>query len=169
MSSKNAITIRQALATDASTIHQMVQELAQALGMADHARGTVDDFLKYGFSENAFFSALIAERDGEAVGMCTYFSIFSSWSGRPGIFVLDLFITENERGSGLGEILLAKVAEIGHKNGAAFLRLSVDNHNVRGQDFYNRLGFSSADNETTLQIGSEQFIALATQDRKENS
>ncbi len=169
MNSNNTITIRQALIDDAVAIHQMVQELAQALGLADHSRGTVDDFLKYGFGESAFFNALIAERDGKAVGMCTYFPIFSSWSGRPGVFVLDLFVSENERGSGLGELLLAKIAAIGHKRGAVFLRLSVDNHNVRGQDFYRRLGFSSADKETTLQIGSEQFIALATQDRKDRS
>lgn len=161
MGSHTAIKIRPALPKDAATIHAMVQELARALELENKTRGTVEDFLKYGFGKNANFNALIAERDGFAVGMCTYFPIFSSWSGQPGIFVLDLIITESERGGGLGELLLAEVAARGQENGAAFLRLSVDDHNVRAQVFYRRIGFCTMDEERCYQINTENFESLA--------
>jgi len=161
MTTINAINIRRATPEDAPTIHTMVQELEQALELSGQARGTVDDFLKYGFGENACFNALIAERKAEAVAMCTYFPIFSTWIGKPGIFVLDLFVSENERGSGVGEMLLAKVANMARDRGAGFLRLSVDNHNVRGQAFYRRIGFTSIDDECSYQINTDNFNTLA--------
>lgn len=157
------ITIRQALREDATCIHTMVKGLAEALELTGQNRGTVDDLLKYGFGDRAMFHTLIAERGAQAVGMCTYFPIFSTWAGKPGIFVLDLFVSENQRGSRLGEKLVAKVANIGRREGAAFLRLSVDNHNIRGQKFYSRIGFKAMSDECSYQINTEKFDALADQ------
>jgi len=159
----NAITIRQAMPEDATAIHSMIKQLARALNLSGQARGSVDDLLKYGFGESAIFNALIAECDTHAVGMCTYFPVFSTWAGRPGVFVLDLFVSENQRGSGLGEMLVAKVANLGRRQGAAFLRLSVDNHNIRGQSFYRRIGFEAMQEECSYQINTEKFNALADQ------
>ena len=164
MTTDNTVTIRPAGREDVCALHAMVQELAQALELPDQARGTAEDFLKYGFGENPVFNALIAERGKQAVGMCTYFTIFSTWSGRPGVFVLDLFISENQRGSGLGEMLLAKVANMGRERGAAFLRLSVDNHNERGQAFYRRIGFTAMKDECSYQINTGKFDSLAARD-----
>ncbi len=163
MNSDNAITIRQAIPDDAVSMHNMLQGLAQALGLEGQNRGTVDDLLRYGFSGDAYFKALIAEREHQAVGLCTYFPIFSTWTGKPGIFVLDLFVDEKERGSQLGERLLSEIASLGRKRGAAFLRLSVDNHNVRGQGFYRRIGFKVMDDERSYQINTEKFEHLADQ------
>jgi ribosomal protein S18 acetylase RimI-like enzyme len=159
----DAITIRLAMPEDAVCIHSMMQGLAEALELTGQNRGTVDDLLKYGFGDSPLFKTLIAERGAQAVGMCTYFPIFSTWTGRPGVFVLDLFVSENQRGSRLGEMLLAKVASIGRREGAAFLRLSVDNHNIRGQNFYHRIGFKAMKDECSYQINTEKFDALADQ------
>lgn len=169
MSDNLMTSIRQARREDAAGIHTMVQELAHALELPDKIGGTVDDFLKYGFGEDAIFNALIAEHDAQVMGMCTYFPIFSTWSGRPGVFVLDLFVSENQRGSGLGEKLLARVASIGRQKGAAFLRLSVDNHNVRGQAFYRRIGFTPMADECSFQLNSENFSILANQGEEDRS
>jgi len=135
----------------------MINDLAQALELAGKNRGSVDDLLKYGFGENALLNALIAERDGEAVGMCTYFPIFSTWTGRPGVFVIDLFVSEVERGNGLGEQLLARLASISRERGTTFMRLSVDNHNVRSESFYRRIGFTPMEDECSYQIEIEKF------------
>ena len=143
--------------TDATDIHTMVKGLAEALDLAGKNRGTVDDLLKYGFGENAAFNALIAECAGEAVGMCTYFPIFSTWTGRSGVFVLDLYVSESQRGRGLGEQLLTELASIARASGAAFVRLSVDNHNTRGQAFYHRIGFKPIDDECSYQIDIEKL------------
>lgn len=160
MALENGIIIRRAVLEDAACIHRMVGELASALEFSDLAKGSVEDISKYGFGEDAFFHSLIAERNGKAIGLCTYFPVFSSWKGCPGVFVLDLFIAKSERRSGLGEKLLANVASISREFGAAFMRLSVDNHNVKAQAFYRRIGFGPVDDETTYQINTEEFDTL---------
>jgi len=152
MNPDTKITIRQAMPEDATAIHTMIKNLAGALELSGKHTGTVDDLLKYGFGENASFNALIAERDGEAIGMCTYLPIFSTWTGSPGVFVVDLFVAEKQRGNRLGENLLARLASIARERGATFMRLSVDNHNIRGQNFYHRIGFTPMEDESSYQI-----------------
>ncbi len=149
--------IRQAVPGDAVAIHTMIKGLAQALDLVDKNTGNVDDLLKYGFGENAAFNALIAEREGKDVGMCTYFPIFSTWNGRPGVFVLDLYVAESQRGRGLGRDLLARLADIARERGATFMRLGVDNHNIRGQAFYRRIGFKPMEDECSYQIDIEKL------------
>lgn len=165
MAAENSINIRQAMKEDAELIHTMVQELDNALGHTGKSVGTVEDFTRFGFDENAFFNALIAEHESDVLGMCTYFPIFSTWGGRPGIFVQDLYVREMARGSGLGEILLARLADMSQQKGGTFLRLSVDNHNIRGQKFYDRLGFDTLDDERSCQLESKNFKTLAAQVR----
>lgn len=99
MPPNNATTIRQAVPEDATAIHTMVRQLARALDLSAQIRGSIDDLLKYGLGVGAVFNTLIAQRNRQPVGMCTYFPVFSTWTGRPGIFVLDLFVSENQRGS----------------------------------------------------------------------
>ncbi len=142
---------------DATAIHTMIKGLAQALDLGGKTSGSVNDLLKYGFGENAAFNALIAECDGDAVGMCTYFPVFSTWSGRPGVFVLDLYVAKSQRGRGLGEDLLARLAGIVRKRGATFMQLSVDNHNIRGQSFYRRIGFKPMKDECSYQMDIEKL------------
>jgi len=149
--------IRQAMPGDAAAIHTMVKGLAEALDLAGKSKSSVDDLLKYGFGENAAFNALIAECDGEAVGMCTYFPIFSTWNGRPGVFVLDLYVAQSQRGGGLGKDLLIRLASIARERGATFMRLGVDNHNIRGQAFYHRIGFTPMEDECSYQIDIEKL------------
>ncbi len=151
------INIRQAMPGDAAVIHTMIKGLAQALDLAGKNKGSVDDLVKHGFGKNAAFNALIAECGGEAVGMCTYFPVFSTWAGQPGVFVLDLFVAESQRGHGLGEKLLIELAANARKRGAVFVRLSVDNHNVRGQEFYHRLGFKHMEDESSFQINIDSL------------
>jgi len=157
MVSDSKINIRQAMPGDAAAIHSMVNGLAEALDLAGKNKGSIDDLLKYGFSENAAFNALIAECAGEAVGLCTYFPIFSTWTGRPGVFVLDLYVAESQRGRGLGEQLLTELASIARERGETFVRLSVDNHNIRGQAFYHRIGFMPMEDECSYQIDIEKL------------
>jgi len=157
MAPDRKINIRQAVPGDATVIHTMIKGLADALDLAGKNTSSVDDLLKFGFGEKAAFNALIAECDGKAVGMCTYFPIFSTWNGRPGVFVLDLYVAESQRGYGLGKDLLARLASIARQRGATFMRLGVDNHNIRGQAFYHRIGFRPMEDECSYQIDIEKL------------
>ena len=95
-------TIRRAIEADAGTIHALVIELAAAIGMTGKVASRVEDIRDQGFGADPAFEALIAERDGAAVGLCLFFESFSTWDGRRGVYVQDIYVSEAARGLGLG-------------------------------------------------------------------
>ena len=135
--------IRRATEADAATIHALVVELAAAIGMTGKVAISVADISDQGFGAEAAFEALIADWNGAAVGLCLFFESFSSWDGRRGVYVRDLFVSEAARGLGLGRRLLAEAAALSSARGGSYLRLAVDSGNVTAQAFqafYERTG-----------------------------
>ena len=96
------MTIRRAIEADAGTIHALVIELGAAVGMTGKVASRVEDIRDQGFGADPAFEALIAERDGAAVGLCLFFESFSTWDGRRGVYVQDIYVSEAARGLGLG-------------------------------------------------------------------
>jgi ribosomal protein S18 acetylase RimI-like enzyme len=161
MTDAKTSTIRAALAGDCGDIHAMLNELAIAVGDTDKFVSSIDDLRLHGFGESPLFDVLIAELDENAVGLCLYFYTFSSWMGAPGIYVQDLYVDEDQRGTGLGRRLLAQAAAAGKARGANYLRLSVDHANFSGQQFYDALGMRCRDDEHIYQADGAIFTALA--------
>ena len=161
MSDKPDISIRIAGPQDVDIIHQMIVALARATNGEDKASSTPSDFLRFGFGDEALFEALIAEKNGQPVGLCLYFYSFSTWLGEPGIYVQDLYVREDERGSGLGRRLLRETAGRGRQRHASHLRLCVDHQNVSARQFYERIGMHHRDEENTFHIGGWEFFDLA--------
>lgn len=159
-----ALLIRPARPEDADNIHAALLGIAQATGEADKVSSTPDDIRRFGFGEHPAFSVLIAEIDSGFVGMCLYFPIFSSWMGRPGVYVQDLFTVEGFRGRKVGERLLRRVARLSKDAGGAYLRLSVDAGNEAAQGFYRRLGLEWAQEERVYKIAGEAFHRFAGTD-----
>ena len=132
--------IRRAEPKDAATIVR----LARALAVYEHepverVRMTESDVLRDGFGENPRFEVLLAELGGRVVGFALFFENYSTWEGRPGIYVEDLFLEEPARGSGLGRELLAEIARIAQARGCVRIDLAVMDWNpTRG--FYEQLG-----------------------------
>ena len=156
----SGLTVRDATARDAECIHRMIQSLARSVGMGQYMRSTVEDIRRFGFSEPPCFHALIAERAGEAVGLCIYFFSFSSWMGCRGVYVQDLWVDNSQRGNGLGRRLIGETARRAGEQGAAFMRLSVDGENVAAQRFYSNIGLEYADHECIFKAVGERFEAL---------
>jgi GNAT superfamily N-acetyltransferase len=152
--------IRRAVAADAEAIHGMLAALARDIDAAHRMAASVDDIRRHGFGAKPVFEALIAETDGQAVGLCLYFTSFSSWRGSTGVYVQDLYVAETMRGTGLGRWLLEEVAAVGAKQGGTYLRLAVDAANIDGQGFYERLGLSWCASERIFEIAGEAFAAL---------
>lgn len=155
-----AVTIRPAVAVDADAIHAAIVRLGNALGQADKVTSTPDDLRNSGFGAEPAFHGLIAEIDGAFAGMALYFPIFSTWLGRPGVFVQDLYVDETFRGHGVGETLVREVAAWSHARGGVYLRLSVDATNIRAQKFYERIGVSHRDSEHEHGAYGDAFRAL---------
>jgi ribosomal protein S18 acetylase RimI-like enzyme len=138
-------------------IGQMVTELSSD-GLKSSKPGDFADALN---AVPPLLFGVIAERAGEAVGLCLWFPWFSTWRGRRGVYVQDLYVVPAARRSGLARALLGEAARRARISGAAFLRLDVDKSNSDGIALYESLGFAMK-NETTFDLSDTAFERLAT-------
>jgi len=144
------ISIRPATAEEAPVIHRLLTELEQSLGAQDLVKRKEADILRYGFSQAPLFEALIAWQGERPVGLALYFSEFSTWRGSPGVYVQDLYVSNDVRGSGLGRQLMDSLIERSRSWGATYCKLAVYNDNEAALAFYRHLGFHVSENETIL-------------------
>jgi len=98
------------------------------------------------------FRALIAAQNGRDVGLALFFPEFSTWKGKPGVYVQDLYVAKELRGSGLGRKLMLAVYEASREWGAAYCKLSVYGDNEGALQFYRQLGFRHSAVEKVLII-----------------
>jgi GNAT superfamily N-acetyltransferase len=106
------VRIRLAERADAATILAMIRALAQYERLEHEMRVTCADIERDGFGERPCFECLLAEQAGQAVGFALFFPNYSTFEGRPGLYVEDLFVTEAARGRGIGRRLLAHLAAL---------------------------------------------------------
>jgi ribosomal protein S18 acetylase RimI-like enzyme len=152
--------IRLATIDDAEAMHAMIVALARDVGESDRVVSSVEDFRQFGFSATPSFQALIGEQAGEPVGLCLFFYSYSSWKGRLGVYVQDLYVSSSQRGTGLGRRLIAETARRAGERGAAYMRLSVNRSNEPAKAFYSRIGLQLADQECIFKAVYEDFDAL---------
>lgn len=155
------VVIRRAGRADATLIHALVLGLARTLGVTEKITCSPEDIQREGFGAKPAFEALLAERRGEAIGLCLFFDSFSSWSGGRGVYVQDLFVSGGARGQDLGRRLLAETAAIVRARGGTYLRLSVDANNALAQGFYQRVGLHLSATERIYQMDEPEFNDLA--------
>lgn len=159
-----SVTIRPADASDAATIVRLVRELAAFEGLLEHVRITEADVLRDGFGERPRFECLLAELDGAAVGFALYFEDYSTFEGRPGIFLEDLYVAEAARGLGVGQQLLARLARIALERDGRRLDLMVLHWNP-ARSFYDRMGFRHSADWLPYRLSGDGLARLADQDR----
>ena len=159
------LRVRLAVPSDASAIVEFVRGLARFEDEpVEHVRLTEADVLRDGFGARPAFEVVIAERLREGVtipvGFALFFPNYSTWEGRPGLYIEDLFVIDAERGSGVGRAILAAVAQIAWQRGAARLDLAVLDWNpARG--FYERMGFRWIRNWLPYRLSGEALAKLA--------
>ncbi|GAA5542160.1 GNAT family N-acetyltransferase [Ochrobactrum soli] len=158
---KAGVVIRLAEPSDAERIHEAIRAMGAGLGAAGKVSSTVEDFRRHGFGPNAAFTSLIAEVDEAFAGLALFFPIFSTWLGKPGVFVQDLYVDQAFRGRGVGEVLLRHVASWSTARGGVYLRLAVDRDNVAAQRFYQRLGIGWIEADLDHGAYGEDFARLA--------
>lgn len=158
---KTPAKIRIALRSDAALLHSMVLGLARSTGHEHKVTSTVDDFFYHGFEEPRAFEGLIAEQAGKAVGLCLLFYDFSSWRGKLGVYIQDLYVHPSQRGTGLGRRLMVEAARRGRARGADHMRLSVDSENETAHAFYEHIGMTRRRDEYIFQAADQAFQDLA--------
>jgi ribosomal protein S18 acetylase RimI-like enzyme len=157
---ESEVRIRAGRPDDVARIHKAIMALAGHVGAPHQVTSTPDDLLRHAFGDTPLLSAEVAEVGGEFAGMCLHFLIFSTWMGRPGVFVQDIYVEPEFRGLKVGEALLRHVARRCRARGGSYLRLSVDVDNVGAQAFYNRLGIMRSEYEQIHRIMGGDFLAF---------
>jgi GNAT superfamily N-acetyltransferase len=159
-----AIAIRAAGPDDAATIVRLIRELAAYEGLLEHVRITETDVLRDGFGARLCFECLLAEAGGEVLGGAIHRPAYSTFEGRPGLYVEDLFVTESARQFGIGRLLMARLAAIAHERGCSRMSLAVLHWNP-AREFYRRLGFVPVEEWLPYQLSGNALARLAAEDR----
>ncbi len=157
------ITIRAATAADALTIVQLIRALADYEKLSHEVRISEADVLRDGFGERPCFECLLALEGDQAVGFALFYPTYSTFEGRPELWVEDFFVVEAVRGQGVGRRLMARLAAQALERGCPHLALSVLHWNP-AREFYGRLGFAHTQDWLPYVLEGDGLRKLAAAD-----
>ncbi|HEX5118526.1 MAG TPA: GNAT family N-acetyltransferase [Pseudonocardiaceae bacterium] len=152
--------IRRITESDVDRTVELVHELARYEKVPDECHLTADQLRVALFGPAPALFGHVAELDGEVVGMALWFLNFSTWDGVHGIYLEDLFVRPEHRGSGLGRALLTALAEECVARGYSRLQWWVLNWNEPAINFYRRLGAVPMDEWTVFRLAGDPLTAL---------
>ena len=155
------VSIRPATPSDAALIHQFILDLADYEKLLDTVQATEADTAAALFGPKARAFADIAEIDGQPVGFALWFYNYSTFVGRHGIYLEDLFVRPSARGSGAGKALLAGLAKRCVDEGLGRLEWSVLDWNAPSIAFYDSLGAAAMDEWIIRRLTGENLTTLA--------
>jgi GNAT superfamily N-acetyltransferase len=135
-----SLSIRRAARRDAPVIVRLIRGLAEYERLAHEMEATVGQIRRHGFGRRPYFEALICRRGRAAVGFALYFFTYSTFMGRPTLYLEDLFVLPEERGRGAGRALLTELARIALRRGCGRMEWTVLDWNTPSIRFYRRLG-----------------------------
>jgi GNAT superfamily N-acetyltransferase len=156
-------TIRKASISDVGLILDFIKQLAVYERMLNDVVATEETLAEFLFCENPFAHVIIGEFNGEPVGFALFFTNFSTFLGRPGIFLEDLFVKPDYRGKGFGKSLLAFLAKIAFDNNFGRVEWSVLNWNEPAIKFYKKLGAIPMNEWTVFRLTGDSIKTLAKQ------
>jgi len=154
-------TIRLATAADAATIHGFIVALAVYEKEPDAVEVTPTVLAAQMASAPPPFECLLAEVDGAAVGCALFFQTYSTWRGRTGLHLEDIFVNSSHRRHGIGRALVARLAALAIARGCARVEWAVLDWNTPAIEFYRRLGGTPLDEWTTWRLPDAAVTALA--------
>jgi GNAT superfamily N-acetyltransferase len=157
------LAIRSAAPGDIDVIHGFILALADYERLSHEVRADKAVLARHLFGKHPMAEVLIAELDGAAVGFALFFHNFSTFEGRPGIYLEDLFVAPEARGHGTGKALLARLAQLVIERDCARLEWAVLDWNKPAIDFYGSLGAQPMDEWTVNRVDGEALVALAGQ------
>jgi GNAT superfamily N-acetyltransferase len=156
-------TVRFARPEDTSSIVAFIRGLAEfEHEPLEQVHVTEADVVRDGFGDRPLFEALIAEQRGAPVGFALFFPHYSTWEGRAGLYVEDLYVTPEARSSGAGHALLAALARVAHDRGWPRLDLSVLDWNP-ARAFYEAHGMAHQQEWLPYRMERDAIDALASE------
>jgi len=155
------VTVRYAVPQDIDPIYGFILALAEYEKLAHEVRTDKDMLARHLFGAHPMAEVLIAELDGTGIGFALFFHNFSTFEGRPGIYLEDLFVVPEARGSGAGKALLAALARLTIERDCARLEWSVLDWNAPSIAFYRSIGAKPMDGWTIQRMDGDALALLA--------
>ena len=155
------MTIRTARRSDVPLILALIRELAAYEKLSEDAVATEQALAATLFGPNPAAEVLIAELDGEAVAFALFFPNYSTFLGKAGIYLEDLFVRPGARGRGIGRALLGRLAAIARERGCGRLEWAVLDWNESAIGFYEKLGAAPQSDWTTYRLTGPALAKLA--------
>ena len=158
---KDEFEIRDASVTDVPVILQLVRDLATYERAPNDVVATEGGLRDVLFGDDPCAKVVLAFCRDEAVGFAVYFFNFSTWLGRPGLYLEDLFVKPEARGQGYGRALLVHLAQIARKRGCGRMEWAVLDWNEPAIQFYKKLGAAPNEEWTVFRLTSDGIRKLA--------
>ena len=155
------LSIRPASVDDVPLIRQLIAELAEYERLADAAVATDDSLREQLFGARPAAEVLIGEVDGEAAAFALFFHNYSTFLGKPGIYLEDLFVIPEARGRGLGKALLKAIGQLAVERDCGRIEWSVLDWNTPAIGFYEKLGAKPVGGWTVYRMTGEAISSLA--------
>ena len=156
-----AVAIRFATEADVGLVLSFIRKLADYGDLAAEVIATEDDIRAALFGPRPVAEVIIAELGGRPVGFVLFTNGFSSFMGKPGLYIEDLYVETVHRGAGIGKALLQEVSKLGIERGCGRLEWAVLNWNEPAMEFYTDLGAVTMDEWTTFRLTGEALAGLA--------
>src|SRR5215468_9062085 len=155
------ITIRPAARADVAFIVDFIHGLAEYERAPNAVVTTEADIIRDGFSGTPRFHCVIADWQRKPAGFAFYFFHYSTWLGRPGLYLEDLFVRPELRGKGIGKALLSHLGQIALRENCYSMRWQVLDWNQPAIDFYERLGAKIMREWLDVRLSGDALAALA--------
>ena len=161
MKTAQAFQIRPARVGDVPVILQLIRDLATYERAPDDVTATEEQLREVLFGERPAAEVLLAFEGETAVGFAVYFYNFSTWLGRAGLYLEDLFVNPDKRGKGYGRALLIQLAKIARQQGCGRMEWAVLNWNEPAIKFYRTLGANPMNEWTVFRLTRDEIARLA--------
>src|SRR5580765_6185976 len=161
MKMQSAFEIRSAHLDDAPIILELIRELATYERAPDEVTATEEQLVDVLFGERPAAEVLLAFEGKSPIGFAVFFHNFSTWLGRPGLYLEDLFVKPEKRGKGYGRALLVDLAKIARDRGCGRMEWAVLNWNAPAIKFYRALGATPMDEWTVFRLTRDEIAKLA--------
>ncbi|RXJ68120.1 GNAT family N-acetyltransferase [Halarcobacter ebronensis] len=156
-----SVIIREAVSNDAKTIYDFIVELALYEKEPDAVKTTVEETREKIFGENSTVKAIICEENGVPVGHAIFFYNYSTWLGKNGIYLEDLYVSEKKRGLGAGKAMLKYLAKKALSEDCGRFEWSCLDWNTPSRNFYENIGAKSLDEWVGYRLEGEDLINFA--------
>lgn len=157
------LKFRYARKNDTDTIMRFISELAKHENMENILNITEETLIDWVFIRNKA-EILLAELDQSPIGFCLFYHNFSTFLGHAGVYIEDLYISNEYRGQGYGKLMFKKIAQIAVDRGCKKLELSCPNQNHSGIEFYRHMGIKPMDEWTTYRVSEDDLKSLCNLD-----